>query len=178
MLSVVSSRSEPKVDAPVGSSDPVLRLAYEAAVKAVEQQDETLSNLRNRAAGLLSAVTIATTFAASLGLFSTDPGKGTPLPTWSGWVLLGLLVAVGGLSLAVTWPVTMAFGVDPRKVLVKRAADPAMDSVLSYLIDELVAAHGRNQRAVVRKFHYFEGAVVALVVETAVLVVVLMLTGS
>jgi hypothetical protein len=43
-----------------------------------------------------------------------------------------------------------------------------MDSVRSYLINELVAAHGRNQRAVVRKFHYYQGAIVALTVETAV----------
>ena len=172
------SPSQSQVGAPAESDDPSLELAYAAAVKAVEQQDATLGNLRNRAAGLLSAVTIATTVAASLGLFSSDPAKAIPLPGWSKWVLLGLILAVGALSLAVTWPVTIAFGVDARKVLAQRAKTPAIDSVRSYLIDELVAAHGRNQTAVVRKFHYFQGAVLALTVETAVLVLALILRGS
>ena len=111
-------------------------------------------------------------------MFSTDPSKGTPLPGWSGWALLGLLVVVGGLSLAVTWPARIAFGVDARKVLASRAKDPAPDAVRLYLIDELSAAHGRNQRVVVRKFRYLQGAVVALVVETAVFVFALLSKGS
>jgi hypothetical protein len=173
----VISPSQPQVAASAKSDDPGLELAYTAAVKAVEQQDATLGNLRNRAAGLLSAVTIATTFAASLGLFSSDPARTMPLPDWSTWVLLALLIAVGALSIAVMWPMTMAYGVDARKVMAKRAEDPAIDSVRTYLINELVAAHERNQKAVVRKFHYYQGAIIALTVETAVLVFALILKG-
>ena len=158
-------------------ADPGLELAYTAALKAVEQQDSTLGNLRNRAAGLLSAVTIATTFGASLGLFSSDPTKGTPLADWAKWLLLALLIAVGTLSMAVMWPVNIAFGVDARKVLAQRDKDPGIDSIRSYLITELVAGHGRNQKAVVKKFHYYQGAILALTVETAALVLALILKG-
>lgn len=172
------SPSQPQASAPTESEDPGLELAYAAAVKAVEQQDDTLGNLRNRAAGLLSAVTIATTFAASLGLFSSDPTRTTPLAGWSKWVLLGLLIAVGALTIAVTWPVTIAFGVDARLVLAQREKTPGIDSVRRYLIDELVKAHGRNEKKIRRKFHYFQAAVVALAVETAVLVLALILKGG
>jgi hypothetical protein len=118
--------------------DKVLEIAYNAAIKALEQQDFTLGNLRNRAAGLLSAVTIATTFAAGLGLFSADPTKGTPLSTWSKWVLLGLLVATGAVSIAVMWPVEeFSFGPYAGAILNLHKKETGVDGVRRVVIGEL-----------------------------------------
>ena len=155
----------------------IVELAYAAAIKSVELQDGTLGNLRNRATALLSAATVAATFAGALGLFSNDPSKGPELPAWSQWVLLVLLVAVGSLCLAVMWPVTMAFGVDPRLALERAEQDNDLDSVRRYLIRELVAGHGRNFEVLKRKFLLYRLAVLALTCESTVLLLALILKG-
>lgn len=154
-------------------SDDRVEMAYEAAVAAVAQQDVTLGNLRGRATGLLSAVTIGTTFAAGLGLFSVDPTRGTPLPSWSKWTLFALVVCVGGLCLAVMWPVTMCFGVDPGKVLGRSEQGDDIDGVRRYVIGELIAGHHANQHALLAKFRLYRAAVIATTVETAVLLLAL-----
>jgi hypothetical protein len=165
------SDAEPK-------ADPVLELAYTAAIKALEQQDDTLGNLRNRATGLLSAVTIATTFSAGLGLFSADATKGPTLPTWAQWTLLGLLLVTSGLSIAVMWPKTIAFGVDPRLVLKRHETVKDFDGIRRYVIDEAVKGHGRNQKVLKGKFRLYKYAVIALAAEASVLLLALILKGK
>jgi hypothetical protein len=160
------------------SADPILELAYDAAIKAVEQQDTTLGNLRDRAAGLLGAVTLVTTFSAGLGLFTDDPTKGTVLPTWSQWALVVLLVGTAGLSISVMWPITVAFGVDARKILERQKLTNDVNAVRRYVVDELVAGHGRNQQAIGKKFRLYRFAVLALMAETAVLLVAIILKGK
>ena len=46
----------------------VIKLAYEEARAALKEQDATLSNIRDRATGLLAAAAVGTSFAASVGL--------------------------------------------------------------------------------------------------------------
>jgi len=58
----------------------VIKLAYEEARAGLKEQDSTLSNIRNRATGLLAAAAVATSFAAAVGLLNTDPGRGAVLP--------------------------------------------------------------------------------------------------
>ena len=159
-------------------ADPVLELAYTAAIKALEQQDDTLGNLRNRATGLLSAVTIATTFSAGLGLFSPDASKGTPLPTWARWALLGLLLATAGLSIAVMWPKTIAFGVDPRLMLARHETVKDLDGIRRYVIDEAVKGQVRNQKVLKKEFRLYKYAVIALAAEASVLLLALILKGK
>jgi hypothetical protein len=167
-----------KKPAAVAEPDPVLELAYAAAIKALEQQDDTLGNLRNRATGLLSAVTIGTTFSAGLGLFSADASRGTPLPTWAQWTLLGLLLATAGLSIAVMWPKTIAFGVDPRLVLAKHETVQDVDGIRRYVIDEAVKGQARNQQVLKKKFRLYKYAVMALAAEASVLLLALILMGK
>jgi hypothetical protein len=155
----------------------IMEVAYAAAVKAVEIQDGTLSNIRNRATGLLSAVTVGTTFGAALGLFSTNRMTGEELPAWAQWTLLVLLVGVGGLCLGVMWPATMAFGVDARLVLQRAEQDNDILIVRRYVIDELVGGHGRNRVVLKRKFFLYRLAVFVLVCETAVLLLALIVRG-
>ena len=159
------------------SSDPVVEMAYEAAVKAVEQQTSTLNDLRNRSAGLLSAITIATTFGAGLGLFSADATKGPTLPSWSQWVLLGLLVVTGGLSIAVMWPVRVTFGPDAGKILEKHETEKDADAVRLYVTRELIAGHRRNVVAVGKKFRLYRLSVFGLIGEITILVLALILKG-
>jgi hypothetical protein len=159
-------------------ADDRVEMAYDAAVAAVAQQDVTLGNLRGRATGLLSAVTIGTTFAAGLGLFSVDPTRGTPLPSWSKWTLLALVICVGGLCLAVMWPVTMCFGVDAGKVLARGEQGEDIDGVRRYVIGELITGHRANQQALMAKFRLYRLAVIVTTVETAVLLLALTVNGG
>jgi hypothetical protein len=165
--------TEPADTTSTNRADERIELAYGAAVAAVAQQDVTLTSLRGRATGLLAAVTIGTTFAAGLGLFSVDPTKGTPLPAWSKWTLLALVICVGGLCLAVMWPVTMCFGVDAGKVLARSEQGDDIDGVRRYVIGELIAGHHANQHALTAKFRLYRAAVIATTVETAVLLLAL-----
>jgi hypothetical protein len=70
-----SATAEPAETTSTKRADERVEMAYAAAVAAVARKDVTLSYLRGRATGLLAAVTIGTTFAAGLGLFSVDPAR-------------------------------------------------------------------------------------------------------
>src|SRR4051794_20021050 len=122
------------------AADPVVEMAYDAAVRTLEYQDRSLGNLRNRATGLLSAVTIATTFAGGVGLFSADPKQAAALPSWTQWTLLPLLLLIGGLCLAVLWPIRKTvYGPSARKILEYYDTDPRpdQDTVRRYVIDKM-----------------------------------------
>src|SRR3954452_3505216 len=81
-----ASIPSPTADARAAASPPneVIKLAYEEARAALKEQDATLSNIRNRATGLLAAAAVGTSFAAAVGLLNTDPARGTVLPIWAG----------------------------------------------------------------------------------------------
>jgi hypothetical protein len=101
----------PKEIEPVGTPiraddkfNEVIKLAYEEARAALKEQDATLSNIRNRATGLLAAAAVGTSFTATIGLLRTDPAKGVVLPHWAGWTLIALVVLIGSGVMAVLWP--------------------------------------------------------------------------
>jgi hypothetical protein len=158
---------------PLPHPDPVVELAYDAAMAALQQQDGTLGNLRNRATALLSAAALATTFSAGVGLFNSDESRGTPLPDWGQWSLLGLLLATATLCIAVMWPVTMTFGADPRLILDRGADD--INQVRRYVIEAAVRGQANNQTALMRKFQLYRIAVVTFTAETGVLLLSLIL---
>jgi hypothetical protein len=164
--------SKPRVE-PIPRPDPVVELAYDAAIAALQQQDNTLGNLRNRATALLSAAAVATTFSAGIGLFSTDKSRGTPLPDWGQWSLLGLLLATAGLCIAVMWPVTMTFGADPRLILDRGSDD--INQVRRYVTEAAVRGQASNQAALMRKFQLYRIAVVTFTAETGILLLSLIL---
>lgn len=108
-----------------------LQLAYDAGVKALAQQDTTLSNLRNRTTALLTTAGLATSFAAGIGLIKTSPSMGVIFPTWAAYTLLALLVLIGALSIFVLWPVKkFAFGPDSGKILDRYKRGDSSDSIL------------------------------------------------
>src|SRR4051794_3473473 len=64
--SIPSPTADPRATAPPPNE--VIKLAYEEARAALKEQDATLSNIRNRATGLLAAAAVGTSFAAAVGL--------------------------------------------------------------------------------------------------------------
>lgn len=158
------------------ATDAVLELADDAAVSALERQDDTLGALRNRATGLLSAATVATTFSAGVGLLDADTGGGRALPQWSQWSLLVLLLATAGFCISVMWPTRMVFGADPGLILARRPED--IDQVREYVIGEAIKGKARNQAALERKFLLYRLAVLALTAEVAVFLFALIVSGA
>jgi hypothetical protein len=115
-------------------ADDRLQLAYDAGVKALAQQDTTLSNLRNRTTALLTTAGLATSFAAGIGLINTNQSEGTVFPTWAAYTLLALLVVIGALSIFVLWPIKkFAFGPDSGIILNLYKQGDSSDSILEYV---------------------------------------------
>ncbi|MFJ4722376.1 hypothetical protein [Streptomyces luteogriseus] len=92
-----------------GLSISTITLAYEAATEALKAQNHTLTNLRNRAAGLLASAALVTSFASTLGLTGRLSVEGRALPIWEVITLMALLILIGGLSMAVMWPAQIFF---------------------------------------------------------------------
>ncbi|MFF1702401.1 hypothetical protein [Streptomyces sp. NPDC058252] len=96
------------------------KLAYEAAVHALSQQDGTLGNLRNRATGL---VTIATLIGSFTGFFGVGT-KDNPLPLGYALGLITFIVLIVGLSVYVLLPKKdWTFGPDPQDILTSAEED-------------------------------------------------------
>src|SRR5690349_3149350 len=66
---------QPPFMAPTVPDAEVYSLAYTGSVDALKQQDATLGNLRTRASAMFATAALATSFAAGLGLFSTNPAQ-------------------------------------------------------------------------------------------------------
>lgn len=155
------------------AADAVVAMAYDAAVATLHHQDSTLGNLRNRATGLLSAVTVATTFAGGVGLFSSDAAATNGIPAWTQWTLLPLLLVIGGLCLAVLWPIKRTiYGPSAARILEYYDVDPRPDlvTVQRWVIDKMAAGITSNATSINRRFRYYQFAVQVLVLETGVLV--------
>jgi hypothetical protein len=90
------------------------RLAYDAGVHALAQQDGTLGNLRNRATGL---VTISTLIASFTGFFGVGT-KDNPLPWPLAIGLIAFVLLVVGCSVYVLRPVKeWLYGPDVEDIL-------------------------------------------------------------
>jgi hypothetical protein len=93
-------------------------LAYEAAIRSLDQQAAVVDNLRSRAGILLSAASIATGFLARIAL-----ADDRSLSTW-GWLAGGAFVALVGLCVSVLWVRNeWKFSPHPKK-LVGHYVDP------------------------------------------------------
>lgn len=76
---------------------PAYKLAYGEAIRALEQQQRRVDNLRTRAGILLSAAAIATSFLGGKAL----EGRA---PTAWGWAAVALFAALSGVALLILWP--------------------------------------------------------------------------
>lgn len=142
----------------------VLKLGYEAALVALARQDQSLSNIRNRAVGLLSAATVATAIGGSVGLINTDPAKGHIFPQWLAIAVVALTLAIGALVSAIVWPITKwHFHVNPLSfVLAKSRAE---DIVREKAIIGLANAIAENQKVIRLRSQVFQIAIALVLLE-------------
>ena len=154
--------------------DEVVRLAYDEARAALREQDATLGNVRNRATGLLAAAAVGTSFAATVGLLNTDPGRGDVFPAWAGWVLLTLITLVGAGVMLVLWPAEdWEFGPNPRRLLDSIGGEA--DGVFQAATEAMIAALASNDRRLRQRMTAYRVAVVVLTAEVALLILVMIL---
>jgi hypothetical protein len=155
-------------------ADEVSRLAYDEARAALREQDATLSNVRNRATGLLAAVAVGTSFSATAGLLNTDPGRGRIFPAWAGWVLFLTVVLIAAGVLVVLWP-TPAWNFGPSPAKLVEMAGQNVEEVLVAATHGMITAIASNDRLLAQRVTAYRATVLVLMVEIALLVVTLLL---
>ncbi|MFF0852114.1 hypothetical protein ACFYVM_13825 [Streptomyces sp. NPDC003280] len=162
------------VDAPnqkPGICDERVKMAYEAALKRLDDQTGTFSNLRNRTAGLLSTAALATTFATSVGLFPLESGKvNQRLPAWTPWALLGIFTLIGIATLTVLWPVKWVYGPSANKIIERYELGQSEQDLRQYVVRECKIAGDRNLAKLNLRANLFRGAIILLLIEIGVLI--------
>jgi hypothetical protein len=166
---------------PTEDEEPRYRLAYDEAVRVLNQQRDDLGALQARALALLSAGTLATAFLGgvrSLGLFRTVVPPATPgevittgLPLWQLAILAGLFVA-----LVVLWPTgEWAFQFDPTGLVrvfdttdAKAATLAALYRDFAIRLDGYAKANGRRLEL---RVELIRAAIATLGVDVVVLLV-------
>lgn len=155
---------------------PLLELAFDSAKETLQQQHATITALRNRATALLAASSLGTTVAAAIGLLNVDPARGRVFPVWAGWVLVALVLLVGGCVVIILWPaMRWGFGVHPGEML--NDSDRPIESVYRKYVTYMVDAATENRQAIQMRLRAFECGAILLILETAVLIVALGLGG-
>ena len=155
-------------------NEEVLKLAYEAVIEMLKQQDSTLGNLRTRATGLLGAAAIGTSFAASVGLYKAEPNDPNVLPPWAGWSLLALTVVIGGTVMFALWPITdWSFGPDPTRLL--ESSNKDLKAFYSEAVTGLAVDAKANSAAIERRFRAYRIGVAALILQIVALVLGILL---
>jgi hypothetical protein len=89
------------------------RLAYDASVRAIEDQARVLEDLRSRAATLVAAAALVTSF---LGGTTLTRSTGIEPRSWTGIAFAAFLLTAAS-SLAVLWPVRLRFSVSAGEMI-------------------------------------------------------------
>jgi hypothetical protein len=139
------------------------QMAYDAAANELSKQDNTLTNLRNRANGILSIAALITSFASGLGFL-----KNKAIPSWLTIIVLCIMIAIGALVMFILWPIEWYFCPDPRKILVEPGADD--DAVRESLAKGMISGSEVNRGKLAHRAFCYQGAIVLLLAETAFVV--------
>lgn len=155
-------------------ADKRLELAYDAGQKALAAQDGTVGNLRTRANNLLATTALFTSFSTGIGLINTDPDRGAILATWKAFVLVGLLVLLGGCVLYVVWPIKK-FQFVPSAQVIMQLYNQGRDEkyIRESITSAMITARIENQRKMKPRQTAFKAAVILLVSNIIVLVLFL-----
>jgi hypothetical protein len=145
----------------------VQRLAYEAALRALDRQERLAEELRSRTAILLGAASVATSF---LGPAAIDRGSPAVVA-----VAVGTFAIVIAASLVVLLPsrrmVFALSGIDVYERLIDLEEDP--EEAHRRLAFDLTRFWHRNDRRIAALARVQQIAVAALLVEVALLVAAL-----
>ncbi|MFL6101090.1 MAG: hypothetical protein ACJ71T_14185 [Actinomycetales bacterium] len=175
---VGGSEPEAAYPEPAGGAAPdpeVYALAYTASVEALKQQDTTLGNLRTRASAMLATAALGTSFAAGLGLFSTDTTKGRTISAPYAWTIFGNLVLIGALTFYCLWPVkNWAYGPDAR-LLLQATDEDGMNkaSTQKNFAERLTECRTTNAQTLRWRYAAYELSVVLLVTDVGLLILAL-----
>lgn len=137
------------------------KLAYDAAVHALSQQDGTLTNLRNRAMGLVTIATLIGSFSSFFGLGAKDH----PLPLGYALGLIVFILFIAACSVFVLWPKKgWTFGPDPADILVSEEDDDRT------MWSQALGMQGdieKNEKEIKKRARLYSIAVIALGLEAA-----------
>jgi hypothetical protein len=126
----------------VDADDARLALVYSEALRALERQQQTLSEFAARSGNLLFTAAIVTAFLGGIAL-----QDGTPT-SWS-WVAVGALAGVGAVHVSILWPRwTWRFRFQPQELLeefVNRRSSP-LDEMRRDLIGRIQVDLDANLR--------------------------------
>lgn len=151
------------------AADERLELAYNAVLATLARQDATLTTLRNRAAAILSVAALLTSFSAGVGLVQSDRTKPHPFPTWAGYTLIGLIVAMAIATLVVLWPVgEWTFGAGAQLLLDRSAQGKSLDIVREETIVDLLVCKKENDGEFAKRMIFYKAALLLLPIEVVV----------
>jgi hypothetical protein len=164
-------------DSPAAPPDALYELAYRAAVDILKQQDGTLSNMRNRASGLLATAVLAASFSTSVGLLGSGSAGNKTIAHQYGWVLLATVISIGIMSSIVAWPVRRwGYGPDPKRLL---EAIEKENLIAGQLYREftllLVQASARNHRELAYRVRCYQVGTLLLVMEIGVIILAIIM---
>ena len=148
-------------------TESVYGLAYAESVRTISAQASALDGLRTRAATILAATALVTSFLGGQSLGA--PGGG--LDGWS-YIALGLLGAVFLLTAAILWPYGWQFSQDAAE-LVRIYDDADMDyaSAQRDLAIHLDANLDSNEARIVRLAWAFKLSALFLTLEAIVWII-------
>ncbi|MGW7723280.1 hypothetical protein ACWGJ6_08010 [Streptomyces canus] len=139
-------------------------LAYDAGVLALTQQDGTLGGLRNRATGLFTVSTLIASFSSTIGLVQNNH----PWPSGVLWGLLAALIVVGWCAMKIVYPESSwDWGPGPAELLMASGDDLTVRHAAA---KAMIGAIERNDRALNKRFFWYEVGVVVLLFETMLVV--------
>jgi len=151
------------VESPTAEDDTRAAFVYQEALRGLLQQQAAIESLHARAATLIFAASFASSL---LGARALEDGLGA----WD-WIALGLLVAIGGLSVLLLWPYyNLTFRFDPEDLLA-RYVDVAQPMPMASMHRELalqIKADWRRNGPIVRRLR--EALQIALVLLLAEIV--------
>lgn len=147
-------------------------LAYREARRGLEDQERSVVELRNRAATLIAAAAVITSFFGSQTLARHDLDA-------AGWVAIGCFALLSFAVLVVLWPRRdWSFSLAPAEFIVEYLEPPDGEPLESHLIERDLALHmGRstllNRDQLDEMASVFRVAALLLVVEVLAWIVAL-----
>jgi hypothetical protein len=160
-----------------GVSEKPYELAYEASVRAIEDQATVLEGVQNRAGTVLAAAAVVMSFFGTQALGRAAHGTSLHLVSYAS-AAVGAFVCVALLVIAILLPRGLRFSLSAEKMLAALALFEPEEPVSAQDAYRIVAReHQRlfvvNNRPIRLLQWCLRGAILAFVVETILWVVVL-----
>ena len=149
--------------------DTPYRLAYEASVRAIEDQARVLEDLRSRASTLVAAAALVTGFLGQEAL--TRASEIEPL-SWAG-LAIASFIATAVAAFVILWPVHVRFSVSATEIIEildqREAAAAPVEAreALTEIATRLELMYDENSRRIQFLLWIFRAAIVFLSIEVA-----------